>query len=196
MNMTVATPPQPQPMPTTPRMTAEEFGLKHAGERVEYVNGIVKEVPLSGGGKHGNECSRVAYYLTQQADDLGHIFSNDTFVRVPTKNDPDRIYGPDVCFVSFDRLPKEADISASTITIIPNLVVEVRSPFDTWTSVFSKIVDYLNAGVSVVVLLDPTTQTATVCGNDFWQRMFGSTETLTLPEVLPGFAVEVKKFFE
>jgi len=179
-------------------MTAEEFGLKHAGEHVEYINGEVKEFPISGGGKHGKVCYRASMVVGQFVDatNWGHVFINDTFVKVPTKDDPDRVYGPDVCFISFDRLPKDAEVTASTLTIVPNLVIEVRSPFDTWTSVFAKIVDYLNAGVSAVVLLDPTTQTASVCGNEFWQRTFGPADTLTIPEVLPGFAVEVKKFFE
>jgi len=194
MNATVT--PPPQPLPTTPRMSAEQFGLKYAGEHVEYINGEVKEIPMSGGGKHGKVCNWAAFHLTTHGGSLGHVFINDTFVKVPTKGDPDRVYGPDVCFISFDRLPKDAEVTASTLTIVPNLVIEVRSPFDTWTSVFAKIVDYLNAGVSAVILLDPTTQTASVCGNEFWQRTFGPADTLTIPEVLPGFAVEVKKFFD
>src|SRR5581483_4532468 len=186
---TTTTPPQPQPQPAAPRMTAEEFGLKYAGDHVEYVNGEVKEMSMSGGGKHGKVCGRVTFYLTQHADNLGHIFINDTFVKVPTPDDPERVYGPDVCFVSFKRMPKDAEIPVGTITVIPDIVFEVRSPSDTWTAAIGKVVDYLDAGVRVVVLLDPDTRTASVCGKDFWQRMMNATDTLTIPEVLPGFSV-------
>jgi Uma2 family endonuclease len=177
-------------------MTPEEFGLKYAGQHVEYVNGEVKEVRMSGGGRHGKICGRVAFYLTLHADKLGHIFVNDTFVNIATPDDPERVYGPDVFFISFDRLAKNAEVPISTIMVVPDLVFEIRSPSDTWTAAIGKIVDYLNAGVKVAVLLDPGTQTASVCGNEFWQRMFNAADTLTLPEVLPGFSVEVKKFFE
>jgi Uma2 family endonuclease len=177
-------------------MTAEEFGLAYAGRHVEYVNGEVREVPMPGGGRHGKVCGWVAFLLMQVARDLGHVFTNDTFLKVATPDDPERVYGPDVFFVSFERLARDAEVPVSTVAVVPNLVFEVRSPSDTWTSVIAKVVDYINAGVPVVVLLDPESKSASVCGNDFWQRVYGPADTLTLPEVLPGFAVEVRKFFE
>ena len=176
-------------------MTAEDFGLAYAGRHVEYVNGEVREVPIAGG-RHGKVCVRVDFYLTLHGDNAGHIFGNDTFLKVATPNDPERVYSPDVFFVSFERLARDAEVPVSTVAVVPNLVFEVRSPSDTWTAVIAKVVDYLNAGVSVVVLLDPESKTASVCGNDFWQRVYGPADTLTLPEVLPRFAVVVRKFFE
>jgi Uma2 family endonuclease len=178
-------------------MTAEEFGRKHAGEHVEYINGEVKEVPMAGG-KHGKICYRAGAVNGQfvDANQLGHMFTNDTFVKVPTRDDPERVYGADVCFISYERLPKDAEVPDGVLPVTPNLVVEVRSPTDTWTKVFGKVVDYLGVGVPVVLLIDPNTRTASVYGEPFGQRTFNSTETLTIPEVLPGFAAEVKKFFE
>jgi Uma2 family endonuclease len=196
--MTTATAPiTPPPQPAPARMTAEEFGIRHAGDHVEYINGKVREIPMAGG-KHGKICNWVAFYLMQHvvANDLGHMFINDTFVKVPTKDDPERVYGPDVCFISYDRLAKGAEVPAGILPVIPDLVIEVRSPFDTWTQVFTKIVDYLAAGVPIAVFIDPATRSASVCGEPFGQRMFGPADTLTLPEVLPGFSVPVAKFFE
>lgn len=193
-NPTTATPFPPQPV--TPRMTAEEFGLKHAGDRVEYIDGVVKEVPMAGG-KHGKICYRVSEAFTRffGTSELGHVFINDTFVKVPTKDDPTRVYGPDVCFVSYDRLPRDAEIPDGVIPVTPNLVFEVRSPTDTWTNVFEKVVDYLKAGVPVVVTIDPNTRTASVCGEPFGQRMLNPGDTLTIPEVLPGFEVPLAALF-
>jgi Uma2 family endonuclease len=192
---TVTPPPAPQTQPPA-RMTAEEFGIKHSGDHVEYINGEVKEVPMAGS-KHGHVCNWVAFHLTQHvvANNLGRIFINDTFVKVPTKHDPERVYGADVCFVSFDRLARDAEIPAGILPVTPNLVVEVRSPFDTWTQVFSKIVDYLAAGVAVAVLIDPITRTASVYGDAIGQRIHGPADALTLPEVLPGFSVPVVALF-
>ncbi len=198
---TVTPPPQPQPQPQPPaatRMTAEEFGLKHAGDNVEYVNGELREITMPAGGRHGKVCYRAATLIGQfvDANGLGHMFINDTFVNVPLKGDPERVYAPDVMFVSYDRLPKDAEVPVGTVMVIPNLVVEVRSPSDDWTTVIGKVVDYVNAGVPVVLLLEPETRTASVCGKEFWQRTFTATDTLTLPEVLPGFEVPIVKFFE
>ena len=196
---TVTPPPAPQsPTPPVARMTAEEFGIKHSGDRVEYIDGEVKEIPMAGG-KHGKVCYRAATAVGGfvDANDLGHIFINDTFVKVPTKDDPERVYGPDVCFVSFDRLAKDAEIPAGTVVIVPNLVVEVRSPFDTWAHVFRKVGDYLEAGVPVVIVLDPSTLTASVYRSEVTnpQHIFSATDTLTVPDVLPGFAVPVASLF-
>jgi Uma2 family endonuclease len=173
-------------------MTAEEFGLKHAGDRVEFIYGEVKEVPMPGS-RHGKVCNWFAFYLTQHvvANNLGHVFINDTFVKVPTKYDPERVY----CFVSYERLPKHAEIPAGILPVMPNLVVEIRSPSETWTQILTKVVDYLGAGVPMVVLGDPSTRTVSVYGDAFGQRLLSENDALTLPEVLPGFSVPVAAMF-
>ncbi|MBY0456609.1 MAG: Uma2 family endonuclease [Gemmataceae bacterium] len=200
---TITPPPIAPAAPTTPatpaaRMTAEEFGLKYSGQHVEYVDGQVKEVPMPGG-KHGRACYKFTLALGNfiEANDLGYVFTNDTFVKVPTRDDPDRVYGPDVCFVRYDRLAKDAEVPTGVLTVVPNLVVEVRSPSDTWGDVFSKLGDYLNAGVPVVVVIDFGTQTASAYRSDPAnpQEIFRATDTLALPDVLPNFAVPVAGLF-
>lgn len=103
--------------------------------------------------------------------------------------------GADVCFVSYAKLPKE-NVSDGPITIPPELVIEVRSPSDPWTKAVGKMLDYIDAGVSVVVIFDPKTQSASVYRSDDRQDIFETADTLVLPDVLPGFAVAVAKFFE
>lgn len=186
----------PTPPAPTPRLTAEEFGRRHAGRRVEYVNGEVKEIPMPGG-KHGKVCYRAASAIGRFVDenDLGHVFINDTFVRVPTTGDPERVYGADVCFVPYTRLPKDAEVPDSVVPVTPELVVEVRSPSDTWTDAIAKVLDYLRAGVPAVVVLDPKTKSASVFRPAARQDVFEADESLTLPDVLPGFAVPVAALF-
>lgn len=181
----------------TPRMTADEFGERHSGDTVEYVGGEVRAVS-TGDARHGYVCAQAAYRVGRfvDAQHLGHMFGGNTFVRVPTKDDPERVYGPDVCHIPFARLAKDAAIP-NVIPLPPDLVVEVRSPSDTWALVFGKVGDYLGAGVPVVVVLDPDTRTASTYRSDVAnpQRIFGSADTLTLPDVLPGFAVSVAALF-
>jgi Uma2 family endonuclease len=202
MSSATVTPPPQAPIPPTPsapaRMTAEEFGLKHAGDRVEYIDGQVKEIPMAGS-KHGEVCNLVAFFLTQhvRANNLGRVFSAATFVSVPTKLDPERVYGADVCFVPYAKLAKDAEVPAGVLPVTPELVFEVRSPSDRWTVAMAKVIDYLGAGVPVVVVLDPATRTAAVYRNDDAnpQRIFSAADELTLPDVLPGFAVAVSTLF-
>src|SRR5688572_22004186 len=109
--MSTATVTPPAPQPPAARMTAEEFGLKHSGDHVEDINGEVKEVPMAGS-RHGQICFKSAFVLGQHVvtNNLGHLFTNDTFVKVPTKDDPERVYGADVCYVPYTRLAKDAAI--------------------------------------------------------------------------------------
>lgn len=190
------TPPQPQPAPAPPPMTAEEFGLRYSGEHVEYINGKVRR-PKMAGPKHGKVNFRFAFALGRynEAGDRGHIFINDTFVKVPTRRDPERVYGADVCYVAYTKLAKDAAIPDSVLPVPPDLVVETRCPSDGWAAVFRKAGVYLQAGVPVVVVLDPATRTATVCTDADVPKTLGPADTLTLPGVLPGFAVPVAALF-
>lgn len=60
----------------------------------------------------------------------------------------------------------------------------------------TKVGEYLEAGVGVVCVLDEMTQTAHVYRPDKVVQVFTVDQELTLPDVLPGFAARVGKFFE
>ena len=130
-----------------------------------------------------------------KAAGLGRVMCNDTFVRVGTN--PATFRGADVCFVSYAKLPKDQPRPKGPLEVPPDLVIEVRSPTDRTSDVLVKVGEYLGAGVTVVVVLDPNLECATVYRqtDDFPQRMHNGDE-LTLPDVLPGFAVPVRRFFE
>lgn len=175
-------------------LTAEEFARQYAGRRAELVKGVVVELPMAFP-KHGKVCGRVAKHLMIFVDDhdLGHVMINDSFVRI-TEN-PSTVRGPDVSFYSYERLPR-GEVPGGLLPAVPDLVFEVRSPTDTWTKAFAKVIEYLEAGVRVVVLIDPDTATASVYRPDELQQIHDNGDELTLPDVLPGFAVPVRKFFE
>lgn len=183
-----------QPHPLPPLVTLDEFAAKYAHLRVELVRGQVKELPMPGS-KHGKVCYRVATILGAFVDprDLGHVFTNDTlFV---TKRDPGTTRGMDVAFLSYGRLPK-GPVPDGLLEVAPELVFEVRSPSDLWTDMIAKAIEYLTAGVGAVVLLDPKTESASVFRNDTRQEIFEANQALVVPDVLLGFEVVVKKFFE
>ena len=74
--------------------------------------------------------------------------------------------------------------------------MEVKSPTDRLKQVSDKAYEYIDAGVTAVVVLFPETRTAAIFRKENLPVELGSNEELTLPDVLPGFAVPVRAFFE
>ncbi len=183
----------PAPPAAPPLLTAAEFAARFAGQRVELVDGVVQEVPMPHQ-KHGKICFRAAQAIGNYADahDCGHVTTNDSFVR--TFTDPDRLRGADVCFFGYDRVPK-GEFPDGLLPVAPALVVEVRSPTDGWNGVFTKVGEYLSAGVRVVVVLDIDSRSASVYRTDTRQQILDGDAELTVPDVLPGFAVPVSRLF-
>jgi Uma2 family endonuclease len=72
----------------------------------------------------------------------------------------------------------------------------VRSPDDGWKKILAKVSEYLNAGVSVVCVLDDDPPTIYVYAAGQRPVTLGAEHELTLPDVLPGFSVPVSRFFE
>ena len=76
------------------------------------------------------------------------------------------------------------------------MVIEVRSPSNSWKAMTRKALEYIDADVKVVVLIDPEDQTATLFRPDGKPQTIGIDGTLTVPELLPGFSVPMKQIFE
>ncbi len=191
---------QPLTSPVAPQstpaslLTAAEFVQRHEADRVELVKGQVRELPMPFP-KHGKTCLRIGRLLDEYVEkhDLGHAMSNDSFVQ--TRSDPDTIRGPDVCFYSYERLPK-GPVPDGLLPVVPDLLVEVRSSSERWTDLFAKVVEYLQAGVRVVIVLDAKTATASVYRPDELQQIFHNGDALVVPDVLPDFSVPVLRLFE
>lgn len=192
---------------TTPLMTAEEFLAKYGDtDGVELVRGRVvwlcpegqaDRIPATEGERmarfrHGIVCNTAARLLDDfvRSHQLGRIATNDTFIRVTV----DTYRGADVLFVSYSRLP--ADQTPDDLPVTPELVVEVKSPSDRWNEIMLKAAEYLSAGVVSVLVLDPEMASATVYQTEELPQRFHNGDSLTLSDVLPGFAVPVARFFE
>ncbi|MBX9622928.1 MAG: Uma2 family endonuclease [Gemmataceae bacterium] len=175
-------------------LTIDEFMARHGGELgVDLVRGQVVRYPMPGA-KHGQVCLNAAMMFGGfiKAGRAGRAMSNDTLIRIT----PDTARGADVCYLSYARLPKDRPLPDGPLELAPELVVEVRSPSDLWTDVIEKVLDYLRIGVAVVVVFDPKTESASVFRPGDRQDIFERGQTLTLPDVLPGFSVSVAEFFE
>lgn len=182
--------------PATETMTGEEF-LRLYGDQsgVELVNGQVVRLPVPGF-EHAEICGN-AYYLIREfvkPRNLGRVFCNDPFIR--TRTDPDGYRGADVVYISYATLPAEQPTPKGTYHPPLELVVEVRSPSDSVKDMTNKATEYVNAGVKAVLILDPDLESAAVFRADEYPQRFHNGDEVTLPDILPGFTVPVKAFFE
>src|SRR4051812_32880517 len=176
-------------------LTAEEFGRRpDPGYPEELVQGRIITMPPPKP-RHGQVCTKVIRILDRYVDEheLGHVLSNDA--GVITERDPDTVRGADVSFYSYDRLPK-GPIPGGYFAFPPELVIEVRSPDDRWRDIHKKVHEYLEVGVTVVIVLDPEPRTAHIFHADRGPQQFGADDELTVPEILGDFRVRVARFFE
>jgi Uma2 family endonuclease len=132
--------------------------------------------------------------LFEQQKQTGRALGNDTLIR--TGSNPDTFRGADVCFISYDRLPKDQPTPKGPLEVAPELVIEVKSPTDRNSHVLAKVSDYLTAGVKAVVVLESAKAIGTLYRETSAPQVLTSEEQLTLPDVLPGFSVPIREFFE
>lgn len=175
-------------------ITAERFAAMTFDVPVELVRGEIVEMPRPGM-RHGVVCGNVydPVKAWSRATQRGLVAINDT--GVITERDPDSVRGPDVLYISRERLPG-GQVPTSFLAIAPDLAIEVLSPYDVWKDVLEKISEYFEAGVREVWVVDPDDRTVQVFRPDARPRKLADSDTLESPDVLPGFSCSVAAFFE
>ena len=176
-------------------LTASEYARSAAqfDGPTELVRGrmIVMNPPHSA---HGYWCGQMYWYINNfvTKHKLGRVITNDGGVQ--TEHDPDTVRGADVAYYSYSRVPKGK--LPKGYWPAPELVVEVRSTDDRWKTLVKKAGEYLEAGVLNVLFVEPEKQTIHVYSPDRETEILKISQTLKLPESLPGFSVGVKDIFE
>ena len=181
--------------PPTKLLTAEEFFDRHGDEHnTDLVDGIVVRYSMPGA-KHGYVGNKLCVRLTIYVEDLqmGRVFNNDTFI--PVKSNLVRVRGADCAYLSYTRLSVDSEVPDKYLTTIPELVAEVKSPSDSWDEVLLKVQDYLDAGVEVVLVLDPATKSIKRYHAEGEKETIPESGTLILPELFPDFACSVAGLF-
>ena len=103
--------------------------------------------------------------------------------------------GADICYFSYERLPR-GEMPDGLLSVSPDLIIEVRSPSQGWDEMLTKVAEYLSVDVRAVIVLDMNVRSAAIYRKDEFQQVFDNGDDLTLPDILPGFSVPVRKFFE
>jgi len=162
---------------------------------------LVRMAPA--GGRHGECEAKLVTALGVQLSARGRVYTGDTGFLL--SEEPDELVSPDVAFVRHDRLPPPTE-RVRFLRVVPDLVVEIRSPNDTEADVRAKVTLYLRTGVSLVWLVDPREQTieeirpavAAAAGASTVARVLRAQagDVLEATDVLPGFRLPVQDVFD
>lgn len=178
---------------TAADVAALPSNLPSGDVKYELNNGNLIVMPPPGD-IHGACHSKLAQALMNQGQDRGH-----GKCRVETgvllRQDPDTLTGPDVSFITNNRLPLQKSREGYLLTI-PELIVEIRSRNDSNSYIVEKVRDYLKAGVLVVWVVDPAKRIVTEHRPDQTPRVFADVDSLALADLIPDFSLAVEAIFK
>lgn len=181
-------------MPPAPGTATEEdvvAALEAVDKRLcELVDGVLVEKAM------GTKESLIAGLILQRVNtfldqhDLGLAFGADGAMRLMKG----LVRIPDVSFVSWrqmpDGLPDEAIAG-----LVPDLAVEVVSRRNTKGEIHRKLRDYFLAGVQLVWVIHPRTETAEVYLAPDRKKRVGKSWLLDGGDLLPGFRLPLPELF-
>lgn len=119
---------------------------------------------------------------------LGRVFDSAGGFILPNSD----LKAPDVSFVLRDRLPRSIRYFAS---LVPDLIVEVKSQSDRLKKLRDKIQIYIEQGVQVAIIIDPDTCQVEVYQPDQPVIVLGNGDILTVPELLPEWELVIEELW-
>lgn len=117
---------------------------------------------------------------------LGRVAGSSAGFKLP--NASGDVRAPDCSFIQADRLRRTTQ---GFVQLIPDLSFEVASKSDSLTKQREKVRNYLDLGMKVGVVVDPRSQTVEVYRPGQAAIVLSNGDTLTVPELLPGWKMEV-----
>ena len=172
------------------KMTVEEFDALPDGVAYELVDGVLEERQL--GAKASKFGAHVSYhflsYIKERKVDA-EVCGSDLTVK--SFANPRTGRRPDVAVILKSTLPG-GELPETILTVPPELVVEVVSPNDLATKVADKPAIWHGGGVKIVWTVFPHIPEVIVSGGSQDGAVIRADGELRLPEVLPGFAMNVR----
>ena len=147
------------------------------------------------GGRHGRLALKVSWLLNNHvmANDLGVVLAAETGFKISV--DPDTVLAPDVAYVEGSRY-SAIENEIGYLPLAPDLAIEVLSPNDRFSRVESKAIAWLEAGCKLVLLLDPEAETVHAYRSRSQIDLFRKEEILDCSDVVAGWSIAVKEFFQ
>lgn len=175
-------------------VTAEElFSMPDDGFRYELVRGELRKMAPAGY-VHGRVAMNIATPLDQFArvHHLGIVCAAETGFKLASN--PDTVRAPDVAFIRRDRVEEIGNVEGYWPGA-PDLVVEVVSPSDTYSEVEEKVLEWLEAGVHMVIVANPRKRVVTVYRSLTEITVLTEADTLDGADVVPGWNLAVRDIF-
>jgi Uma2 family endonuclease len=176
----------------TPTFTPDDLLKMPDGDGFELVNGRLVERNM--GARSSWVGGMILRLLAAFCDATawGWVFPADASYQC-FPDAPNMVRKPDASLVRFGRFPDEV-LPEGHIRIAPDMVIEVVSPNDLFYEVEEKAFAFLRAGVRVVWVVNPDSQTVHVYTSGAIVG-FRETDEITGGDVLPGFRCPVREFF-
>ena len=175
-------------------MTADELlDMPDDGWRYELIRGeLIRMSPA--GNRHGKFAMRMGTPLGVYVEDndLGEVYAAETGYFLAF--DPDTVRAPDVSFISRERLDEIGETDGYWPDA-PGLAVEVISPNDRYTEVEAKVLDWLDAGTRMVIVVNPRTRTVRVYRSPSDVTDLTMDDTIDGADVVPGWRLPVARIF-
>ena len=178
---------------STALMTAEELmELPDEDLRHELINGELITMPLPRL-PHGRIEARLSSRLTQFVldHDLGEVFTNSGFQL--TWN-PDTVVGPDIAFVSKERLEQAGDVTGYWQGP-SDVAVEIYMPGYRPGKVSERISRLFNAGTKQVWIVHLKHRTVAVYRSESDITTFSGADYLEAQDMFPGLRISLDKIF-
>ena len=178
---------------STALMTAEELmQLPDDDLRHELINGELITMPLPKL-PHGRSATRIGVSLAQFVleNELGEVFANSGFQLTWT---PDTVVGPDISFVSKERLQQTGDVQGYWQGP-PDLAIEIYSPGYRPGKVRDRISRLLSVGAKQVWIVALKDSTVAVYRSESDVTTFSGSDYLEAQDLFPGFRISLEKIF-
>lgn len=159
-------------------------------ERYELIEGdiVAKMAPQR---FHSKTQRALLHYLEQWGESRGEVGIEWSVIL--QRRGKDWVPIPDLLFVSQERLPE--NLGDEPCPVPPNLAIEIISPSQTFGEMAEKVMDYLNAGVLRVWVVDPQAQSITVFAPDAMPITYRGEETQLTDIALPGLSLTPHDLF-
>ncbi|OUL30066.1 Uma2 family endonuclease [Nostoc sp. 106C] len=175
----------------------EQLQTEHPEWQMELVEG---NIILMGPSDYESEeiATRLSTFLNNwvMSRKLGRVTGSSAGFILPNIEEGDsekrNLRAPDVSFVRADRLKKT---KRDFVELLPDVMVEVKSKTDKIQPLEEKIQLFLQLGSKVGILIDPDKLTVTVYRLNQALVILQNGDTLTLPDLLPGWELAVSELW-
>lgn len=165
--------------------------INSQGAMCELVDGVLVEKVM--GWRESLIAIALGRYISEFVliRNLGLVTGPDGLIRILKS----QVRGPDVTFVSWDRLPDGKVPQERVPELVPDLAVEILSEGNTYGEMARKRREYFHAGVRQVWMIDIDRRTVAVYTDIMQYQVLDESQSLSGGDILPGLEISLSVLF-